>query len=92
MADFPLKPIKDKLIVEPLNDEDKTASGFLLQQNSTDVPNRGLVLAAGPGLKDNPMEVQVGEVVLYSQGVGEKLAWDDKILLVIHEENVLAIK
>ena len=86
-----LKPIKDKIIVEPLGQEE-TPGGFQLTENSQDIPDRGLVLAVGPGLPGNPMEVKVGETVLFTKGVGEKMVWDDQELLVIHEENVLAIK
>jgi chaperonin GroES len=86
-----LKPIKDKIIVEPLGPEE-SGGGFMLTDNSQDVPERGKVLAVGPGLPGNPMEVKVGETVLYTKGVGEKMVWDDQELYIIHEENVLAIK
>ena len=73
MADkLNLKPLGDRLVVEPLEKEERTASGIILPETAKEKPQEGTVLAAGPGRTDDdgkrlPMDVKVGDVVLYAK-------------------------
>ena len=97
MAKINLKPLADRLIVEPIEQEEKTASGIILPETAKERPQEGNVLAVGPGRKDEdgkpiPMDVKEGDRVLYAKYAGTevKLA-DDRKVLVLRESDVLAI-
>ncbi len=91
-----LKPLGDRLVVEPLEKEEKTASGIILPETAKEKPQEGTVLAAGPGRTDDdgkriPMDVKVGDVVLYAKYAGTEVKIDDKKLLILKESDILAI-
>ena len=91
-----LKPLSDRLVVEPLEKEEKTASGIILPETAKEKPQEGTVLAAGPGRTDDdgkriPMDVKTGDVVLYAKYAGTEVKIDDKKLLILKESDVLAI-
>ena len=91
-----LKPLGDRLVVEPLEKEEKTASGIILPETAKEKPQEGTVLAAGPGRTDDdgkriPMDVKTGDVVLYAKYAGTEVKIDDKKLLIIKESDILAI-
>jgi chaperonin GroES len=97
MADINLRPLADRLIVEPIEQEEKTASGIILPETAKEKPQEGTVLAVGPGHKDEdgkpiPMDVKEGDRVLYAKYAGTevKLPHDRKVL-VLKESDVLAI-
>jgi len=92
-----LKPLGDRLVVEPIEAEETTASGILLPETAKEKPQEGKVIAAGPGKLDDsgkrvPMEVKVGDRVLYAKYAGTeiKLDGDDKVL-ILKESDVLAL-
>ncbi len=91
-----LKPLGDRLVVEPAEKEERTASGIILPETAKEKPQEGTVLAAGPGRTDDdgkriPMDVKVGEAVLYAKYAGTEVKIDDKKLLILKESDILAI-
>ncbi len=91
-----LKPLGDRLVVEPLEKEEKTASGIILPETAKEKPQEGTVLAAGPGHTDDegkriPLDVKVGNVVLYAKYAGTEVKIDDRKLLILKESDILAI-
>ena len=97
MADkFNLKPLGDRLVVEPQEKEERTASGIILPETAKEKPQEGTVLAAGPGRMDEDgdriaMDVKVGDVVLYAKYAGTEVKINDKKLLILKESDILAI-
>ncbi len=91
-----LKPLGDRLIVEPIEQEEMTASGIVLPETAKEKPMQGKVLAAGPGgRKDDgsriAMDVKVGDKVLYAKYAGTEVKLNDKKYLILKESDVLAI-
>jgi chaperonin GroES len=91
-----LKPLGDRLVVEPIEKEERTASGIILPETAKEKPQEGNVLAVGPGRTDDdgkriPMDVKTGDVVLYAKYAGTEVKIDDKKLLILKESDVLAI-
>lgn len=91
-----LKPLGDRLVVEPREREQTTASGLVLPETAKEKPQEGEVIAVGPGRRDDdgnriPMDVAVGDIVLYAKYGGTEVKIDDKKLLILKESDVLAI-
>ena len=91
-----LRPLGDRLIVEPQEKEGKTTSGIILPETAKEKPQEGTVLAAGPGRMDDEgkriaMDVKAGQVVLYAKYSGTEVKIDDKKLLILKEGDILAI-
>jgi len=91
-----LKPLGNRLVVEPIEQEERTAAGIILPETAKEKPQRGVVLAVGPGARNEkgerlPMDVQVGDTVLYSRYGGTEVKVDGRTLLILREEDVLAI-
>jgi chaperonin GroES len=96
MASKNLKPLGDRLIVEPTEKDQKTASGIILPETAKEKPQEGTVLAAGPGRLDDEgkrikMDVKTGDVVLYAKYAGTEVKIDDQKLLILKESDILAI-
>ena len=91
-----LKPLGGRVIVEPIEQEEMTAGGIILPETAKEKPQEGKILAAGPGDRDEdgeriPMEVQVGDKVLYAKYSGTEVKMDGKKLLILRESDILAI-
>lgn len=91
-----LKPLADRLVVEPKEREETTASGLILPETAKEKPQEGTVLAAGPGRRDDDgkriaMDVAVGDKVLYAKYGGTEVKIDGKKLLILKESDILAI-
>jgi len=91
-----LKPLGGRVIVEPIEQEDITAGGIILPETAKEKPQEGKILAAGPGERDEdgeriPMEVQVGDKVLYAKYSGTEVKMDGKKLLILRESDILAV-
>ena len=91
-----LKPLGDRLVVEPKERESTTASGLVLPETAKEKPQEGEVIAVGPGRRDEDgkrikMDVEVGDIVLYAKYGGTEVKIDDKKLLILKESDVLAI-
>ncbi len=97
MANVNLKPLADRVIVSPVEQEEVTASGIVLPETAKEKPQQGLVVAAGPGKKDDQgkliaMEVKVGDKVLYAKYGGTEIKLDNgSKVLVMRESDILAI-
>jgi len=91
-----LKPLADRLVVEPIEQEDVTAGGIILPETAKEKPQQGKVIAAGPGRTDEdgkriPMDVSVGDKVLYAKYSGTEIKMDGKKVLILRESDILAI-
>jgi len=91
-----LKPLGNNLVIEPVEQEEKTASGIILPETAKEKPQKGVILSAGPGkLLDSgarqALEVKVGDTVLYAKYAGTQIKEGDKNLLILREDDVLAI-
>ena len=90
------KPLGSRLVVEPIEQEDVTASGIVLPETAKEKPQRAKVLSAGPGDRDESgkriqMDVKVGDTVLFAKYSGTEIKIDSKKLLILKESDILAI-
>ena len=86
-----IKPLADRVLIEPKEAETKTASGIYIPDTAKEKPQQGTVLAAGPGKKDEPMEVKVGDAVLYGKYAGTEVTVDGEKYLIVRQSDILAI-
>jgi chaperonin GroES len=91
-----LKPLGDRLVVEPKEQEEMTASGLVLPETAKEKPQQGTILSTGPGRRDDDgkrveMDVTVGDIVLYAKYAGTEVKIDGKKLLILKESDILAI-
>ena len=91
-----LTPLADRVVVKPTEEEEVTKSGIVLPYSAKERPQKGAVIAAGPGrvLEDGsrlPMDVKVGQTVLYAKYAGTEFKLEDEELLILRESDVLAI-
>lgn len=91
MTQVKIKPLADRVLVEPQAAEEKTASGIIIPDTAKEKPQRGKIVAAGPGTKDEKMEVKVGDIVLYGKYAGTELTIDGKDYLIMRQSDVLAV-
>jgi chaperonin GroES len=86
-----IKPLADRVLVEPAAAEEKTASGIIIPDTAKEKPQRGTVVAVGPGKKDEPTTVEVGNAVLYGKYSGTEINIDGVNYLIMRESDILAI-
>lgn len=86
-----IKPLTDRVLVEPKEAETKTASGLYIPDTAKEKPQEGKVIAAGPGKKDEPMEVKVGDEVIYGKYAGTEVTVEGKKYLIVKQSDILAI-
>ncbi|MCE2961658.1 MAG: co-chaperone GroES [Chitinophagales bacterium] len=86
-----VKPLADRVLVQPAEAEEKTASGIIIPDTAKEKPMRGTVVAAGPGKKDEPTTVKVGDTVLYGKYSGTEIQVDGKDFLMMRESDIFAI-
>lgn len=91
-----MQPLGNRLVIEPIEQEEKTAGGIVLPETAKEKPQKGMVLAAGPGDRDDkgnriPMDVKVGNTVLFAKYSGTEIKYDGKKLLILRESDILAI-
>jgi chaperonin GroES len=90
------KPLGSRVVIEPLESEEVTAGGIVLPETAKEKPQKGTILAAGPGDRDEDgkriaLDVKVGDVVLYAKYSGTEIKVDGKKLLILRESDILAI-
>ncbi len=90
-----IKPLGNRLVVEPIEQEEVTAGGIMLPETAKEKPQKGKVLAAGPGERNDsgehmPLEVEEGDVVLFAKYSGTEVKYDGKKLLILRESDILA--
>jgi len=91
-----IRPLGDRVIVEPVEKEETIAGGLLLPETAKEKPQQGKVLAAGAGKRDEdgdriPMDVEVGNLVLFAKYAGTEIKLDGKKLLIMKESDILGI-
>ena len=92
-----LKPLDDRIVVRPNEAEERTASGFIIPDTAKEKPQQGVVLAVGPGRwsdnagKHHPLDIKVGDAVLYSKYGGTEVTVESSDLLILTSRDVLAI-
>ncbi len=86
-----VKPLGDRVLIEPAMAEEKTASGIIIPDTAKEKPQKGKVVAVGPGKVDEPITVKVGDNVLYGKFSGTELALDGKEYLIMRESDIYAI-
>lgn len=86
-----VQPLADRVLVEPAAAEEKTAFGIIIPDTAKEKPQRGTIVAVGPGKKDEPLTVKVGDTVLYGKYSGTELAMDGTDYLIMRESDIYAI-
>ncbi len=91
MANLSIKPLADRVVIEPSAAEEKTAVRLIIPDTAKEKPQKGTVLAVGPGKIDEPMTVKVDDVVLYGKYAGTEIAVDGNDYLIMRESDLVAI-
>ena len=86
-----IKPLADRVLIEPKEAETKTAAGIYIPDTAKEKPQQGTVVAAGPGKKDEPMEVKVGDQVIYGKYAGTEVNFEDKKYLIVKQSDIVAV-
>ena len=91
-----LKPLGDRVVIEPLEQEEVTASGIVLPETAKEKPQKGKILAVGPGARDEDgkriaMDVKAGDTVLFAKYAGTEIKIESKKVLILKETDILAI-
>jgi chaperonin GroES len=86
-----VSPLHDRVIVKPAESEEKTAGGIIIPDTAKEKPQRGTIVAAGPGKKDEPIAVKPGDTVLYGKYAGTEIQIDGEELLIMRESDIFAI-
>ena len=85
------RPLHDRVLVRRVEAEEKTAGGIIIPDTAKEKPQRGTVVAAGPGKKDEPITVKSGDTVLYSKYAGTEISLEGADYLILRETDILAI-
>jgi len=91
MAKVNIQPLADRVVVEAATAEEKTSGGIIIPDTAKEKPQRGTVLAVGPGKKDEPLTVKVGDMVLYGKYAGTEITIDGNDYLIMRESDIVAI-
>lgn len=91
MTKVNIKPLADRVLIEPSQAEEKTAGGIIIPDTAKEKPQRGTVVAVGPGKKDEPLTVKTGDVVLYGKYAGTEISIDNNDYLIMRESDIVAI-
>lgn len=91
MSEVKIKPLADRVVIEPKEAEEKTASGLIIPDSAKEKPQKGKIVATGPGTKDEKMEVKVGDIVLYGKYAGTEISIDGNDYLIMRQSDILAI-
>ena len=86
-----IRPLADRVLIEPAAAETKTASGIIIPDTAQEKPQKGKVVAVGTGTKENPITLKVGDNILYGKYSGTELKYEDADYLIMRESDILAI-
>jgi chaperonin GroES len=91
-----LRPLGDRVVVEPLEQEERTESGLFIPETAKEKPQRGKIVAIGEGRRDEdgkriPMDVKVGETILFAKYGGTEVKLDGQKILILKETDILAV-
>lgn len=91
MSQLNIKPLADRVLVEPAAAEQQTSAGIYIPDTAKEKPQKGKIVAVGEGKKDEPMTVKIGDTVLYGKYSGTELTLDGGDYLIMRESDILAI-
>lgn len=91
MSKINIKPLADRILIEPAAAEERTSGGIIIPDTAKEKPQKGKVVAVGPGKKDEPLTVKVGDTVLYGKYGGTELNIEGKDYLIMRESDIYAI-
>jgi chaperonin GroES len=91
MSNVKFKPLADRVLVEPAAAEEKTASGIIIPDTAKEKPQKGAIVAIGTGKKDEPINVKVGDQVLYGKYAGTEITIDGTDYLIMKESDIFGI-
>ncbi len=91
MANINIKPLADRVLVEPAAAEEKTAGGIIIPDTAKEKPMKGTVIAVGTGTKDEPLTVKTGDKVLYGKYAGTEISVDGNDYLIMRESDIYAV-
>lgn len=91
MSKINLKPLADRVVIEPMAAETKTASGLYIPDTAQEKPQKGKVVAVGTGTKDEDMKIKKGDVVLYGKYAGTEINIGNDKYLIMRQSDILAI-
>lgn len=91
MGVIKMKPLGTRVLIEPLEAEEKTRGGIIIPDSAKEKPQSGKVVAVGPGSKDEPMEVKVGDIVLYGKYSGTEINHESNKYLIMSQSDILAV-
>ena len=91
-----LKPLSDRVLVKPMDKEQEKKGGIIIPDTAKEKPQEGEVIAAGPGKRDEngkiiPMDVKVGDKILYGKYSGTEIKIEDQEYLIMHQEDILGV-
>lgn len=91
MSQVSIKPLADRVLVEPAVAESKTASGIIIPDTAKEKPQKGVIVAVGNGKKDEPLTVKVGDQILYGKYAGTEINVEGKEYLIMRESDIFAV-
>ena len=86
-----IKPLADRVLVQAQEAETKTASGLYIPDSAKEKPQQGVIIAVGNGKSDEPMELKVGDKVMYGKYAGTEVSFEDKDYLIMRQSDVIAV-
>ncbi len=86
------KPLKDRVLIEPQEAEEKTSTGIIIPDSAKEKPQKGKVIAVGNGKKDEPMTVKEGDIVIYGKYAGTEISLDGQDYLIMREDDILMVE
>ena len=90
-SEIGVRPLHDRILVRRMAEEEKTAGGLFIPDTAKEKPQKGKIVAAGSGKKDEPMELKEGDMVLYGKYAGTEINIDGEEYLIMRQSDVLAI-
>ncbi|MFH1159350.1 MAG: co-chaperone GroES [bacterium] len=91
MAKVSIKPLADRVLVKPAPAEEKTKGGIIIPDTAKEKPQKGTVVAVGPGKKDEPVTVKTGDTVLYGKYAGTEITIDGVDYMIMRESDLVAV-
>ena len=91
MAKMSIKPLADRVLIEPVAAEEKTSGGIIIPDTAKEKPMKGVVIAVGNGKKDEPMTLKVGDKVLYGKYAGTEINVEGVDYLIMRESDIYAV-
>jgi len=91
MSKVSIKPLADRVLVEPAEAEETTSSGIIIPDTAKEKPQKGSIVAVGNGKKDEPLTVKVGDTILYGKYAGTEITVEGKEYLIMRESDIFAI-